>query len=290
MTFQTIGFLGATKPSAWQTFVAAFEQRLRDLDWIDGTNITIDYRWAEGRQERYDEIAKDFADADVNVIVTSGTAPVLAAKNATKKIPIIFASAGSAAGALVGGNAKGILNQQAELAGDRLAFLRAVVPGLKQVAAMGNVDSLNVMEDWKSVDAAASTLGLPAVTRVEIRNREDIETHIQELAGRVDGLYVCTDPLMTTHSELIGTLAVKAQLPTVHAFREYVEAGGLMSYGPDFPALFRRAAELVDQILRPTSATEKVDQPNKLELVINLETAKALKLSIPGAFLRAAIG
>ena len=288
----TIGFLGATTPAVWSAFVAAFVQRLRELGWVDGSNIAIEYRWAEGRGERYAEFAAEFIRRKVDVIVTAGTPAIIAVKKATSEIPIVFAAAGDPVGtglvaslARPGGNLTGLSNQQTDLAGGRLALLREVVPGLRRVAVMGNVSTPNVMLEMNEVLAAAAKLGIE-VSKIEIKKTEDIVPGMEALNGRVDGLYVCTDPLITTHTARINTLAIAEKLPTMYAFREYVRAGGLMSYGPNFPDLFRRAAEFVDKILRGAKPADlPVEQPVKFDLIINTTTAKALGLTIPAALL-----
>jgi ABC-type uncharacterized transport system substrate-binding protein len=287
----TIGFLGATTPATWSLFVAAFVQRLRELGWIEGRTVVIEYRWAEGRGERFAEIAAEFARLKVDVIVTAGGA-VLAAKQATSLIPIVFAvAADPVGGGLVaslvqpGGNVTGLSTQTAETAGKRLELLREIVPGLRQLAIMANAGYPAAVLEMAEVQAAARTLGLE-VTTLEIRRAENIAPAFEALKGRVEALYVCADPLVTTNRVRINTLALAARLPVMHGVREYVEAGGLMSYGPNFPELFRRAADYVDKILRGAKPADiPVEQPTKFDLVINLTTAKALGLTIPETFL-----
>jgi putative tryptophan/tyrosine transport system substrate-binding protein len=287
----TIGFLGATTPATWSLFVAAFVQRLRELGWIEGRTVVIEYRWAEGRGERFAEIAAEFARLKVDVIVTAGGA-VLAAKQATSLIPIVFAvAADPVGGGLVaslvqpGGNVTGLSTQTAETAGKRLELLREIVPGLRQLAIMANAGYPAAVLEMAEVQAAARTLGLE-VTTLEIRRAENIAPAFEALKGRVEALYVCADSLVTTNRVRINTLALAARLPVMHGVREYVEAGGLMSYGPNFPELFRRAADYVDKILRGAKPADiPVEQPTKFDLVINLTTAKALGLTIPETFL-----
>jgi putative ABC transport system substrate-binding protein len=288
----TIGFLGAATPSAWSHRVANFVQRLRELGWIDGRTIAIDYRWAEGRTGRFPEIAAEFARLKVDVIVTAGTASVIAAKQATSVIPIVFAVAGDpvatglvASLARPGGNVTGLSLQAPDLAGKRLELLREVVLGLRRLAILANIGNpLNVLER-DEVRTTARTLGLDVVT-LEIRRAKDIAPAFEALKGRAEALYVCADPLIITNLIRINTLALGARLPTMHGSREYVEAAGLMSYGPNFPDLFRRAAEHVDKILRGTKPADiPVEQPTKFELVINLTTAKALGLTVPPGLL-----
>jgi putative ABC transport system substrate-binding protein len=288
----TIGFLGATTPSVWSPFVAAFLQRLRDLGWVDGRNIAIEYRWAEGRESRYDEFAAEFVRLKVGVIVTAGTGAVIAVKKATSTIPIVFAAAGDPVGTgLVaslprpGGNLTGLSNEQTDLAGYRLSLLREIVPGLRRVALMGNVDTPNVTLEMQAAQDAAPKLDLE-VFRLGIKKADDIVPAIEGLKDRADALYVCTDPLITTQRIRINTLALSAKLPTVYAFREYVQTGGLMSYGPNFPDLFRRAGDFVDKILRGAKPADiPVEQPTKFDLIVNLTSSKALGLNIPETFL-----
>ena len=287
----TIGFLGAD-PSIESKRVAAFVQRLRELAWIDGRNLAIEYRWAEGRNERYAENAAELVRFKVDVIVTSATPPTLAAKQATAVIPIVFAAAGDPVGtglvaslARPGGNVTGLSAQTAETAGKRLELLREVVLGLRRLAIMGNVENRFAVLEASGVQAAASTLGLEIATP-EIRRAEDIAPAFDALKGRADALYVCLDPVLISNRVRINTSAVAARLPTMHGLRELVEAGGLMSYGANFPDQFRRAAEYVDKILRGAKPSDlPVAQPTKFDLVINLTTAKALDLSVPPTLL-----
>ena len=180
-----------------------------------------------------------------------------------------------------GGNVTGLSIQQTDLAGKRLELLREVVPGLRRLAIMANVGNPAAVLEMGEVQAAARTLGLEVAT-FEIRRAEDIAPAFEALKGRADALYVCSDPLVITNRIRINTLALGARLPTMYGIREYVEAGGLMSYGPNFPDLFRRAADYVDKILRGAKPADiPVEQPTKFDLVINLTTAKALGLDDP---------
>jgi ABC-type uncharacterized transport system substrate-binding protein len=284
----TIGFLGATNPSIWSSFVEAFDKRLRELGWIDGGNVTVDYRWAEGREDNYARLAKDFAGRGVDVIVTSGTPAALAAKRATKTIPVVFASAGHpvhskliASHKRPGGNVTGLSNGQADIAARRLDELRKVVPHLKRLALIGNYGNHVHPLEMEQIQKRARRLGIDTVI-CDIRRAAQIGPAIKRLGGKVDALFVCTDPLITNHHVAINTAAASAGLPTMHAFRQYVEAGGLMSYGPDFAGMFAGAADLVDKILRGEKPADiSVKRQTKCELVINHDTAYALGLSIP---------
>jgi ABC-type uncharacterized transport system substrate-binding protein len=284
----TIGLLGSTSPSIGGQWVAAFAQRLRELGWIEGRNVTIEVRWAAGRAEHYAEIAAEFVRHKVDIIVTSGTAAIVAAKQATSVIPIVFAAAGDPVGtglvaslARPGGNVTGLSFQQTDLAAKRLELLRELVPDLRRLGILANVGSAGAVLDMREVEATARRLGLDAAT-VEIRRAEDIAPAFDALKGRAEALYVVIDPLVNTNSIRINTLALAARLPTIHGLREYVEAGGLMSYGPNILNLWQRAAELIDKILRGAKPADiPVEQPTKFELVINLKTAKALGLTVP---------
>jgi len=287
----TIGFLGASTPVAWGNLVTAFERRMRELGWIEGRTIEIAYRWAEGRSERYEEIAAEFVRLNVDVIVTSGGA-VLAAKQATSTIPIVFAMAVDPVGgglvanlARPGGNVTGVSSQSAELAGKRLQLLRDLVPALRRLAIMANVGYPAAADEMGEVESMARTLGLEVV-RSEIRRADDIARTFETLNGRADALFVVIDPLVFGNRVRINTLSLAARLPTMCALREFVQTGGLLSYGPSYPDLFRRAAEYVDKVLRGVKAGElPVEQPTKFELIVNLTTSKALGLTIPESFL-----
>jgi len=284
----TVGFLGATTPSVWSAFVAAFLQRLRELGWIDGSTVAIEYRWAQGRDELYAEFAAEFVRLKVDVIVTAGTDATIALKKATSEIPIVFAAVGDPVGtgliaslAHPGGNVTGLSNEQADLAGYRLELLHEVVPSVRRVALLGNIGSPLILLEMKAAEEAAPKLGLD-VFRLGVRKTEDIESAIESVKDRADALYVCTDPLISTNRVRINILAIGEKLPTVNSFREYVQAGGLISYGPNFPDLFRRAGDFVDKILRGVKPADlPVEQPVKFDLMINTTTAKVLGLTIP---------
>jgi putative ABC transport system substrate-binding protein len=288
----TIGYLGGSTPVAVSRWNPAFVQRLRELGWIEGRTVIIDYRWAEGRTERFSEIAAEFIGLKVDIIVTSGEAAVAAAKQATSVIPIVFTAANDPVGAGIvaslahpGGNVTGLSIQQADLAGKRIELLREVVPDLRRLAILANVDSPGVVREMEEARTAAGKLDLQPVTS-KIRRAEDIAHAFEAIRGRADALYVCGDALTSTYRTRINTLALGWRLPTVHAERGFVEAAGLISYGPSFPDLYWRAGEIVDKILRGAKPADlPVEQPTKLDLVINLTTAKALDLKIPEAFL-----
>ena len=285
-----VGFLGATTASAQSQWTAAFVQRLHELGWTEGRNVAIQYRWADGRPERFAESAAEFVRLNVDVIVTGGGA-VPAAKKATSVIPIVFAAASDPVGgglvaslARPGGNVTGLSIQASDLAGKRVELLREVVPSLRRLAILANVNYASAQE-MRGAQVAARTLGLEVIT-LEIRRAEDITPAFDAIKGRVDALYVAADPLVTTNRIRINTFANVARLPTMSGMREHVEAGSLISYVPNFSDLFRRAADLVDKVLRGAKPGEiPVEQPTKFDLIINLTTAKALGLTIPESFL-----
>ena len=287
----TIGFLGASTSLAWSPWIAAFVQRLRELGWIEGRTVAIEYRWAEGRSERYTEIAAEFVRLKVDVILTVGSA-VPAAKQATATIPIVFALAGDPVGsglvvslARPGSNVTGLSILSSDLAGKRIELLREVLPGLRRLAVIINAGSANAALEVAEAQTAARKLGID-VDVLEIRRAEDIVPAFGALKSGVQALYVCPDPLVNANHARINTLALGARLPTMHPFRDYLGAGGLMSYGANNADLFRRAGDYVDKILRGAKPADlPVEQPTKFDLIINLTTAKALGLTIPQSIL-----
>jgi putative ABC transport system substrate-binding protein len=289
----TIGYFGASAALSESPWTTAFMQGLRDLGWVEGRTTAIEVRWAEGRNERAAEIAAEFVRLKVDVIVTTATPPTIAAKQATSVIPIVFTVAGDPIGtglvaslARPGGNVTGLSLQATDLSGKRIELLREVVPGLRRLAIMGNVGNSQVVLEMGEVQAAARTLGLDVVTSSEIRKAADIVPALEAFEGRADALFVVLDPLISSNRLHINTFALRARLPTMHGVRDLAEAGGTMSYGPNFPDLFRRAAGYVDKILRGVKPAEiPVEQPTKFDLVVNLTTAKALGLAIPDSLL-----
>jgi len=287
-----VGFLGDSTPLAESERAVAFARRLHDLSWIEGRTIVIEYRWADGRSDRLAEIAAEFARLKVDIIVTGGTPAVMAAKQAAPVVPIVFAAVGDPVGigivaslARPGGTVTGLSALTAALAGKRLGLLREVVPNLRRLAIMGNVGNPLTVLEFGELQAAAQPLGLQLDT-LEIRRPQDIASALDAVKGRADALYVCQD-LLTRGSRLrINTLALAARLPVMLASREFIEAAGLISYGPNFPDLYRRTAEYVDKILRGAKPADlPVEQPTKFELVVNLTTAKALGLTLPDSML-----
>jgi putative tryptophan/tyrosine transport system substrate-binding protein len=289
----TIGFLVPNTRLAASEWIDAFVVRLRELGWIEGRTIAIEYRWLEGDTERFAEIAAEFAKLSVNVIVTSGTPAVMALQQATRDIPIVFATAGDpvstglvASLARPGGRTTGLATIGDELVGKRLQLLHEVAPNRSRLAVMGNVGNRFTVLEMGQVRSAAATLGFETGT-LEIRGAQDIAKAFEGLRGRADALYVCTDAAIIHSNRVqVNTFAVRERLPTMHGARTYIEGGGLMSYGPNFPIMFRRSADFVDKLLRGTKAGEiPVEQPSKFDLVINRATATSLSLTIPDKLL-----
>jgi ABC-type uncharacterized transport system substrate-binding protein len=287
-----IGFLGANTPSVQQQSTAALMQRLRELGWVEGRNVQIEYRWAEGRFDRSPELIAELLAAKVDLIVTHAPLNVIAAKRATSAIPIVFAAVGDPVGIGVvaslsrpGGNVTGLSLQSADLAGKRLELLREVMPGRRRLAILINAVSPNAALEVGEVKAAIDKFDFELAV-LEIRRAEEIAPAIEGLKSGAGVLYVQTDPLFNTNRARIGALALEARLPTISGTREYVEAGGLMSYGANFTDLFRRAGDYVDKILRGANAGDlPVQQPTKFDLTVNLKTAKALGLELPPTLL-----
>jgi putative ABC transport system substrate-binding protein len=284
-----IGFAGSGTASTQGYMATAFSQRLGELGRIEGRTVAIEYRWAEGRNERATEIAAEFVGLKVDAIVTVGTPLTMAAKQATSLIPIVFAVVGDpvASGVVTslsrpGGNITGLSNQAPDTATKRLGLLHDVVPNLRRLAIMANAGNPVVVgPELKEVQAAAGTLGLTAETS-EIRSAEDIAPAFEKFKDHADALYVCTDGLMISNRIRINTLALAARLPTVHANPEQLEGGGLISYGPNVPDQLRRAAEIVDKVLGGTNPRDiPVEEPTKYDLAINLQAAKRLGLVVP---------
>ena len=247
---RTIGFLGSNA-SAWRPWAEAFVGRLRELGWIEGRTISIDYRWSEGSPERNAEIAAEFVRLNVDVIVANGTA-VPTVNQATSAIPIVFqSSVDPIAGGLVaslarpGGNVTGLSNQQSGAAGKRLELLREVVPGLRRLAIMTNVGNPQAVLEMGEVQAAAHKLCIEA-TPLEIRRAEDIAPVFASIKAQTDAIYLVQEALVNANRTRIITLVLSARLPTIVSARDFVQAGVLMSYGPNFPDMFRRTAEIVD--------------------------------------------
>jgi len=282
-----IGFLGTTTPAAWSEPVAAFEKRLGELGWIPGRTIAIDYQWTQGHNENALQIAKDFVAGKVDVMVVGGNG-VAAAKQATSIIPIVFPVAVDPVGSGFvanlshpGGNVTGLSLQGPDLAGKRLEMLRGIVPDLRRLAIIANVGYPAAENELEACQAAARAMGLETIV-VEVRQPADVEPVIAPLHDKADALYVVAEALTNAYHSRIATLALAARLPTMFGFSDLMNEGGLMAYGPSLSDRFRRAAEMVDKILRGAKPGDiPVEQPTKFDLVVNMMTAKALGLTVP---------
>jgi putative tryptophan/tyrosine transport system substrate-binding protein len=286
----TIGFSGSSA-AGWTPWTAAFVQRLRELGRIEGRTIAIEYRWDEGRPDLTAEIAAEFVRRKVDIIVTAGPA-VPIHKQATADIPIVFAIANDPVGdgfvaslARPGGNVTGLSLQATDLAGKRLELLREAVPTLRRLGIIFNAGYRSAVRERDEVQTAARTLGLE-VTSLEIWRAEDVAAAFVGPKARADALYIVGDALTFANRTPIITFTLDARLPTISNIRAYAQAGGLMSYGPNFPHLFRRAAEMVDKIMQGAKPADiPVEQPTKFDLVINLKAAKALGITVPPTLL-----
>jgi len=282
---RTVGFLGASA-SGFAPWAAAFVSRLRELGWVEGRTMAIEYRWSEGRPERYAEIAAEFVRLNVDVILTVGSAvPIV--KQATTTIPIVFAVAIDPVGsglvaslANPGGNVTGLSIQANELAGKRVELLREVLPRLRRLAILFNADNTQPVLEMGETQAEARRLGLEIIP-LAVRRTDDIAPALQGLKTKVDAVYVAVDQLIVANRPRILAIALGEQLPTIFSERDFVKAGALMSYGPNYTELFRHSADYVDKILHGMKPADiPVEQPTKFELAINLTTAKALGLYI----------
>jgi len=286
----TIGFLGASA-SGFAPWAAAFVARLHELGWVEGRTVAIEYRWSEGRAERYAEIAAEFVRLKVDVILTVGSAvPIV--RQATTVIPIVFAVAIDPVGsglvaslAKPGGNATGLSIQANELAGKRLELLREVMPELRRLAIMFNADNTQPVLEMGEAQAEARRLGLD-IAPLAIRRADDIASAFQGLKTKADALYVAVDQLIVANRTGIITSALGERVPTIFSERDFVKAGAFMSYGPSYSDLFRHSADYVDRILHGAKPGDMpVEQPTKFELVINVTTANALGIRVPPTLL-----
>ncbi len=292
-----IGYLSAGAPTSNPLVIAAFQQGLRDLGWVEGQNIDIEYRWAAGRFDRLPDLAADLVHLKVDVIIAAPTPAALAAKNATGTVPIVAVSLThpvelGLVGSLArpGGNVTGLsYSVGADIFGKDLELLKEVVPRVRRVAVLSNPDSPAQPLTVRNVKDAARSLGLQ-LQLLEARGPEGFDGAFAAMAREhVGALLVVQDPAFIPHRARLVDLAAKNRLPSIFTQREDAEAGGLMSYGPSLSDLYRRAGTYVDKILKGANPGDlPVEQPTKFELVINLKTAKALGLTIPPSLLQRA--
>ena len=268
--------------------VEAFQQALRDLGYLEGKNIVIEYRYAEGKVDRLPKLAEELVRLNVDVIWAVGPA-VPHANNATKTLPIVISNVGDPVAlglvsslAKPGGHITGLATLSPELSGKRLELLKEVIPKLSRVAFFGNSTAPANAQGLKESELAAAALGLQ-LQYLEVQSAKEIEPAFEAVSkGRAQAVLLLRNPLTANHHERIVELALKSRLPTLYADREFVEAGGLMSYGADYFFMYRRVAHYVDKILKGTKPADlPIEQPTKFELVINLKTAKQIGLTIP---------
>jgi putative tryptophan/tyrosine transport system substrate-binding protein len=288
-----IGYLGNSSPALERDFVDAFRQGLRELGYAEGQNLLIEFRWAEGRYERFPEFVAELVRLKVDVILTAGTPGALAAKQATQTTPIVMAVSGDAVGtglvsslARPGGNLTGLTRMTRDLDGKRLELLKQIVPRLFRVAILLNPNNPISALGWKEALASAEALHL-TLEPVEVRPGEDFEAVLEVLARQRPGaLFIIADQFLLASRTQIVDFAGRRSLPAMYPNRGYVDAGGLISYATNDPAMFRSAATYVDKILKGAKPGDlPVGQPTTFELVINLKTAKALGLTIPQSVL-----
>ena len=288
-----IGFLGATSSSTVTPRIEAFRQGLHELGYVDGENITIEYRYADGKPERLPGFAAELVHLKVDVIVTGGPTATRPAKNATDTVPIVMAAdldpvANGFVTSLArpGGNITGLSILAPEISGKQLELLKEIVPKLSRVAFLRNSNEPATPHIIKEIEAASEALQL-RLQKLDIRNSKDIEMAFREARnGRADAVVVPVMPILNSERAQIAELALKNRLPTVYGQPEYVENGGLIYYGPSVTAMFRRAATYVDKILKGAKPSDlPVEQPTKFELVINLKTAKQIGLTVPQSVL-----
>jgi putative ABC transport system substrate-binding protein len=284
-----IGYLGGGSPSSYPARIEAFRQGLRELGYVEGKNIVVEYRYAEGKADRERELGAELARLKVDVIVTGGPTSTRAAKEATVTIPIVMAQDGDpvangfvASLARPGGNITGLSTLAPELSGKRLELLKEIVPKLSRVTVIGNSTEPGNAQLLKEMELAAGALKVK-LQYLDVLSSKDIETAFRAAAqGRADGVVMLGSAVFNTHRIQIVELAVKSRLPATYTRPEYVEDGGLMTYGPSINDLFRRVATYVDKILKGAKPADlPVEQPKKFELIINLKAAKQIGLTIP---------
>ena len=287
-----IGFLRAGQPP--KTFVEAFQQGLRARGYTEGRNIVIEYRSTDGSFDELSRLAAELVRFNVDVILASGAPAAFAARTATTKVPIVFASVYDpveiglvTSVARPGGNVTGLSQISADLGGKRLELLKELLPKLKSVAILWHPANLTNLVQKKSVEVAARTVGVDTKS-VPVQDPSQFGSAFEDARG-VDALVQVDDPLLITHRRQLAELAVRSRLPVIAGLREYVDAGGLMSHFADHPDLYRRAATYIDKILKGAKPGDlPVEQPTKFELVINLKTARAIGLTIPRSLLQRA--
>jgi putative ABC transport system substrate-binding protein len=284
-----VGYLVPASPSAIADRREAFRQGLRELGYIEGKNIIVEYRYANGSPDRLRELAAELVTLKVDVIVTTSSVPTRAAKEASSTIPIVMAQDNDpldngfvASLARPGGNITGLAALDPELSGKRLEFLKDLVPGLSRIAVLGDSTIPGYSKVLKETELAAAAYHVQ-LQYTDILQSSDVESALQSAEKqRANGVLTMTSPVLFSHRARVASLAIKHHLPAIYHQSQYVEAGGLMSYGASFTDMDRRAAIYVDKILKGAKPAEMpVEQPTKFELVINLKTAKQMGLAVP---------
>src|SRR5207244_1935129 len=292
-----IGFLSSLSAAAVSDRVDAFRQGLRELGYVEGKNIVIEYRWAEGKIERFLDLAAELVRLKVDVIVTGGPAVNRLAKEATVTIPVVMSFDNDPVGngfaaslARPGGNITGLSTHYPEISGKQLELLKDIIPRLSRVAVLGNSTVPGNAQALRETERAAGVFGVK-LQYVEIENPEEIESAFRAARkGHADAVLVLGSQVVTSHAKQFAELAAKSQLPAIYWSPEFVEAGGLMTYSVSITDLFRRAATYVDKILKGAKPAElPVEQPTKFELIINLKSAKQIGLTIPQSVLYRAV-
>ena len=288
-----IGLLTVFSPSDAALWHQAFRLGLRDLGWVEGKNISIEYRYAEGRSDRLPDLAADLVRLKVDIIVTGFTSDALVAQKATRAVPIVVAAAGDlGASGLVGslarpgGNITGLSAMISELVGKRLELLTEMIPRLSRVAVLWNPQGATSQLTWKEIQLPARQLGVQ-LHSLEVRSPDDFDKAFEDATrARAGALFIIPAPVITTNLKRIAGLAAKSRLSSIYQFSEFANAGGLVTYGADRADLYRRAATYVDKILKGAKPGDlPVEQPTRFELVINMKTAKALGITIPQSVL-----
>ena len=291
-----IGMLETISAAANAANLNALRKGLRDFGYVEGNNFIIEYRSAEGADDRFPDLATELIRRDVDLIITRGTLAAIAAKHATATIPIVMAASGNPVGtglvaslARPGGNVTGLSAIVIDLQAKRIELLKDMIPSLRRVASMLDMGNPATQPAWKEIEEASHSLGLENHL-FDVRKPADIEPAFDSAAAQqVEAIYVNIDPVTLVSRGLIVELAIKRRLPTMYASKEFVETGGLISYGVSYRALYRRAAAYIDKIFKGARPADlPVEQPTQFELVVNLKTARIIGLTFPQSiFLRA---
>ena len=291
-----LGYLGTSSASLESELLKAFREGLRDHGYVEGQNIVIEYRWAEGNYQRFPGLVADLVKLKVDLILTAGTPGAFAAKRATQTIPIVMAVTGDAVGtglvsslARPGGNLTGLTTMVPDLEGKRLEILREILPKLVTVGVLLNTSNPLTAIQWEQTKTGAKALGIQ-LQPIELQRPEDFKDAFARIARqRPDAITMVADRFQLAHRMQILDFVAKARVPAMYPYKDFVIAGGLVSYGPSYEDLFRRSASYVDKILRGAKPSDlPIEQPTKFELLVNLKTARTLGVPIPPSLLQRA--